>query len=52
MMQQPIQYGAGHLFIVKHINPSGEFDVGGDNQAFSLVTFNYELKEQLRSGSV
>ena len=45
MMREAIQQGGGHFGIAKDAGPLAEAEVGGDNDAGSLIEFAEQMEQ-------
>ena len=52
MVQHPVQYRSGHLFIVEDVDPAGKLDIGIDDQRIAFIALGDHLKQQLSAGPI
>ena len=52
MMHEASYKGGGHLFIVKHVDPSGEFEVGVKYHDFLFMYLGEIIEKELCAGPV
>jgi len=46
VVRQPIEQSGGHLFITKDIGPFNKAQIGGDNDAGTLIQLAEKMEQQ------
>ena len=50
VMGQPVQQGGSHFFITEHRGPFGKAEVGGDDDAGTLIQLADQVEQQGATG--